>query len=261
MVRLFRASVVFATLVFASMLLAPPASAQIITQCITNAVASGTGDAITIPTLPCANATNLLILTLSAANTTTAPTLQQPGGIALPIYNANGGALSAGSLPGAGDVVLLTGTGNSWLLLTGGSAGPLPVTVALNANASAGLTWTSLPSSATFFPGTARNIIRLDLGQFTQARIIVDVLGTACTAGTHIGLDYATTAPFTFGSYAAIGTSAVQVTCPSTSSVADSGWVNLTAGAKVANAYVAAVGSGGDGSTSPVFGGVWAEFQ
>lgn len=98
------------------------------TQCITNAAAGGTGDAITVPLLPCGLATNIMLLTLAASNTTTTPTLQMTGYAALPIKNADGSALSVGELPGAGVVVMLTGTGSEWLVLTSPATGAVGVT-------------------------------------------------------------------------------------------------------------------------------------
>lgn len=119
---------------------AAPAQAQS-TQCVSNAIASGTGNAITIPLLPCGTATNLLILTLSATNTTTSPTLQMVGYPALPILNADGSSPQVGELSGAGAVALLTGTGSSWKLLANGLPGVAAnlavVTVSSNATATA----------------------------------------------------------------------------------------------------------------------------
>lgn len=97
-----------------------PAFAQ--TQCVTNALAGGTVDAITVPLLPCGLATNVLILTLSGANTVTNPTLRMAGFPALPIYTSAGGAVPIGALSGAGAVVMLTGTGTSWKVIADGSA-------------------------------------------------------------------------------------------------------------------------------------------
>jgi hypothetical protein len=92
------------------------------TQCIANASAAGTADVITIPALPCALTTNLLILTASAANATTTPTLQPLGLAAQTIIRANGSALAAGDIPGSGAVVLLTPNGTNWILLNPATA-------------------------------------------------------------------------------------------------------------------------------------------
>ena len=121
MKRLGQIVAVVGMLVVGALLRPSVADAQ--TQCTTNALAGGTGNAITVPLLPCANTTNLLILTLASANTSPAVTLQMPGYAALPVVNSNGSPLTIGELPGANAVVLLSGTGTKWLVLTGSSAG------------------------------------------------------------------------------------------------------------------------------------------
>jgi hypothetical protein len=100
---------------------APPPS-----QCVTNAVAGGTGDAITIPTLPCVPTTTLLILTMSYANTTGAPTIAFPGGTAQVIQQNGGLPLAIGQLF-SGFRAMLSNNGANWFLLnsigTGGGSG------------------------------------------------------------------------------------------------------------------------------------------
>jgi len=92
------------------------ASAQT-SQCIATMTAQGTSDAITIPSLPCAYTTNLLILTASAANLTTTPTLQPIGLNAEVIVRPDGTALRVGDIPAANYRMLLTPTGFTWILL------------------------------------------------------------------------------------------------------------------------------------------------
>lgn len=88
------------------------------TQCVTSVEAGGTGDALTVPLLPCFPTTNLLVLLLTATNTTTAPTLEVTGsGVAAQtILNASGSALTIGQLP-SGKRVILTYDGTNWFLL------------------------------------------------------------------------------------------------------------------------------------------------
>lgn len=86
------------------------------TQCITNARAGGTVNAITIPYLPCGFATNMLILTLAGTNSSSTVTLQMAGFPAQPVLRSDRTALQIGDLPGANAEVLLTSTGSSWLL-------------------------------------------------------------------------------------------------------------------------------------------------
>jgi hypothetical protein len=108
------------------MLLAPLGARAQQTQCVTNALASGTANAITVPLLPCGTATNVLLLTVTATNTGPV-TLQMTGGATLPVVDAQGNALRAGALT-AGSVQVLTSTGTSWKLLTSyaGGGGPTP---------------------------------------------------------------------------------------------------------------------------------------
>lgn len=99
-------------------------------QCVANAQASGTGDQIVIPLLPCSTNTNLLLLTTFLPNATSTPTLEQIGGTpALTIVRADGTALAAGDLVGNGAISELTSTGTNWVLLNPASANsPLTVT-------------------------------------------------------------------------------------------------------------------------------------
>ena len=110
-------------LLFALAPSAAPAQ-SITTQCIANASASGTANAITIPPLACASTTNLLLLTTQYQNTANV-TLQQIGGPIVPIHRPDGTALAAGDLIGPNFIALLTSTGNGWTLLNpgGGSGG------------------------------------------------------------------------------------------------------------------------------------------
>ena len=85
-------------------------------QCVASAAAGGSSDAITIPALPCALTTNLLILSTIAANTTTTPTLQPLGLTAQTIVLSGGGALVPGDLVPGGRA-LLNPTGTKWILL------------------------------------------------------------------------------------------------------------------------------------------------
>ena len=125
MKRLLPASVL--TGILAGVSAGGPAAAQTspTTQCVASAYASGTADAITIPALPCALTTNLLILSTTGTNITTTPTLQPLGLPAQTIIRSNGNPAQAGDLV-AGGKALLTPTGNQWVLLnpsnvTGGS--------------------------------------------------------------------------------------------------------------------------------------------
>ncbi len=115
------------TFAAALLLASPGANAQ--TQCVTNAKAGGTVNAITIPLLPCGMTTNILILTALGANTSTNVTLQMAGFPALPVLRNDRTALQVGDIPGANAVIMLTATGSSWLVLQGNAGNPLPIPI------------------------------------------------------------------------------------------------------------------------------------
>ena len=94
-----------------------PASAQAPNvQCVASAAASGTENAITIPALPCALSTNLLILSVAKTNTSSNVTLQPLGLPAQAILNQYGAPISTGDLV-AGGRALLNPNGFHWTLL------------------------------------------------------------------------------------------------------------------------------------------------
>lgn len=128
-------------------------------------------------------------------------------------------------------------------------------------NAAASLTWTNQPAAATFLNGASRTVIRKDLSAFTQARLVVMKAGTNATAGAKLHLRYNASNNFTVGNYLQIGASAAaSVNIDTADTMLTSAWVDLAAGAK-ADVYLAVVGEGGDGATSPVFGSIVAEFR
>lgn len=85
-------------------------------QCIVSALAGGTANALTIPTLPCIPTTALLVLTPSLTNTSSTVTLKYPGGPASPVLAFNGTPVPTGLLI-PGSRYLLTFNGSDWFLL------------------------------------------------------------------------------------------------------------------------------------------------
>lgn len=151
-------------------------------QCVTNAAAGGTPDAITVPLLPCGLATNILILTLTGANTTASPTLQMVGFAALPIRSSTNGSIGVGALPAAGAVVMLTSTGTSWLLLQSG--------VASVANENANTVYSG-PTSGPAVQPTFRALVTADMPA-DVAEIDVAKSWTAAQRATPVVLALAT---------------------------------------------------------------------
>ena len=93
------------------------AQALPVTQCVSTAIAGGTGDAITVPKLPCDATSTLLVLTLTNTSSSTTPTIQQIG-VSAPqiVLSQAGGPLVAGQLF-AGTRVILTYNGTNWFVL------------------------------------------------------------------------------------------------------------------------------------------------
>lgn len=140
-----------------TMLVAGVAMAQPATQCVSTALAGGTGDAITVPRLPCVPTTTLLILVISYANTTSTPTLQPSGSSPIPIVNADGSALAPGVLT-PGLHTLMSSNGINWYLLNGTatvSGGGIPEAPSGGPYGRGSLTWTPvLPTTGGALTGT-----------------------------------------------------------------------------------------------------------
>ncbi len=126
-----------------------------------------------------------------------------------------------------------------------------------------GMAWTSMPSAHTLAFGSYGCIRKLDLSPFTQCRLRV-VQANAAASGAKLRLRYATSGPGTVGNYSAIGTGATEVDVSlSTSSgptFLESSWIDLTSASK-AEVYAACTGISGNGSTSPSFHFIGAEFR
>jgi len=103
-----------------------PALAQGTQQCVSSVITGGTGDAMTIPHLPCTPTSTLLIVTFSATNITTTPTMQMlGGGLPLPVTFSDQTAMTAGALE-VGHTVLVNNNGSEWQVIntaSGGSGG------------------------------------------------------------------------------------------------------------------------------------------
>jgi hypothetical protein len=144
-------------------------------QCIANAAAGGTANAITIPLLPCSTNTNLLLLTAAFANTSTTPTLQQVGGPALPIVRGDGSPMQGGDIAGAGYVALLTSTGTSWVLLNPDNQSPPNVA-----------TLYSTPGDPTGTTSTTAVMMGLGGGLHITPRVSGNVVLTICGSVSNV---------------------------------------------------------------------------
>lgn len=136
-----------------------------------------------------------------------------------------------------------------------------PIVLPFYARSDGTVTLTNQPSAEQFLSNGNRNINLIDLAQFTQVRFTVRVTTASTSANDpRLRVRYATAFSTTVGDYVDIGTSEVAASLAATG-VADSGWVNLAAGAMVDDVFVAVMMLGGDGDKDPVHGPVMVYFR
>jgi hypothetical protein len=179
-------------------------------------------------------------------------TLNSNGQIALTAYN------SATSFTGTPVAYLACDSvGN---IITSNPSGVAKyMSVAFN---TVGNTWAFMPSALTIFDSSNAYVTQLELSSFNQVRLVVNKLGTAGATGSKLILRYQDTggSPYTASSYSDIGTTEVSVGIATTDNILVSSWINLASGAKD-DVWVTLLGLDGDGTTSPIFGNIYAEFR
>ena len=115
-------------------------------------------------------------------------------------------------------------------------------------------TWTNLPSAVGLFQGFATKIVLIDTSRYTHARLRVNKTSVAGSSGSKLAIRYHTAYTQTAATYSQMGASAdIACAVDSAGTYVDSGRIQLAAGAR-GLVYVALVGYGGDGATSPQFG-------
>lgn len=123
-------------------------------------------------------------------------------------------------------------------------------------------TWLSMPAAVTFFDNSTGFVTQADLTAYNQVRLIVNKQATAGAASSKIILRYQATSgsPFTASSYSDIGTSEVSVAVNVANNILVTSWINMVSGAKD-DVWITILGIDGDGTTSPQFGNIYAEFR
>jgi len=123
---------------------------------------------------------------------------------------------------------------------------------------------TTFGTTEAFFGGANgyRNVVRLDLTNFTQARIVFTVGGTTPVASSLVSMQYYTSSSATIGDYLDMGASgAVEVSLPATPNLCTAGaWTDLAAGAK-ADVFVLVICIAPSGSTSVTSQSVCLQFR
>lgn len=116
-------------------------------------------------------------------------------------------------------------------------------------------TWSNQPSAQTELGGLTRNRVRLDTTVYDEVRIAANVI-TAGESGATLALQYTTDTSGATG-WTAITNASVSI---GATGYVYSAFVALPAGAN-ADVLYRVVGAGGNGSTSPAFASIRAEFR
>lgn len=134
------------------------------------------------------------------------------------------------------------------------------MTIPFHADGTGPVILTNQANATQFLANSNSNITKLDLTRFSQVKLTVMVsVGSASANSPAVSLRYSTTYTTTASSYLAIGTSAVSASL-ATSTLVDTGWIDLAAGAK-AEVFVAIIQTGGDGAADPRVGMIHAHFR
>ena len=142
--------------------------------------------------------------------------------------------------------------------------GETALDIAMHTAGNASITMTDQPAAAGFPGGTAGNrmIRKVDLTNYSQARILVHMNTTAGAAGAIIALRYSTSYTTTAGSYSVAGASSTEISASLAvaSTMADSGWIDLEPTAK-ADVYIAPIAVNGDAAADPVVSAINVQFR
>lgn len=140
-----------------------------------------------------------------------------------------------------------------------------PMCIAMWARGDSTLTLSNCPAADTLVPssGVSRMVVKADLSTFRQARLVGQRDGGTVAAGMTMHLRYHTAFSATVADYVIIGSSAVSVACAPASppKYLDSGWIDLVAGARADDLFLALVTNGGDGTSDPTFGNIYIYFR
>lgn len=137
---------------------------------------------------------------------------------------------------------------------------PRPISVTMLAAATATGQWTNMPAAEDFLLGGAKPVVRVDLSDYRECRLVAVMSTNAAASGAKLYAKYAATFSATVGDYSDLGTSSVEVAIDTSDAAIESEWTPLAAAAR-ADVYITVTGDGGDGATDPRFGNVAIQFR
>lgn len=183
-----------------------------------------------------------------------------PAADRLPYFDSNTPTMANTPFTAAGRALLDDANAAAQLATLGLTTGYYYQRVAIHANAGAGLTLTTHPSTQQFLGNSSRNVQAIDLTGYSHARLSIRVTTLSGSANTpKLRLRYRTAFSATVTDYSDIGTSEVSCSLAATGLIV-SAWIDLAAGAK-ADVFVLVEQLGGDSAASPVVGSIAAEFR
>lgn len=145
-------------------------------------------------------------------------------------------------------ITFIEGTGWS----VGGGFRPIKA-FAVHADAGANFAMTNATLAERFAGNSSRTIFSVDLEGYTQVRFRVNKMVVG-TAGALFRARYYTSYSTVVGNYLQLGASAQVEVSMAAVGYADTGWVNLAAGAQIPDCYICFTELGGDGVADPAVG-------
>ena len=135
-----------------------------------------------------------------------------------------------------------------------------PRIISFQASAIGSVTWTDMPAAATIINSTApssasRAVHRADLRGFNKCRLIVSTGNVLGSTGAKLIARYALVSSTTAADYSDLGTSEISVPIDTTTNTNyASAFINLVPAAKVQDAILTIIGTGGNGTADPLIG-------
>ena len=150
---------------------------------------------------------------------------------------------------------------SSWATPAGGGGGSVSLLrLPFHADASANVTLTNQAVAETFFANNTRNIIKAELADRTEVRLLSRVMTPSTSVNNpRLLVEWATAFTTTLTSFANIGTSPVQVSLAAAGFL-DSGWGPLAPAAK-GTGYVTVLQIGGNAADDPAVGPTYVDFR
>jgi hypothetical protein len=128
-------------------------------------------------------------------------------------------------------------------------------------DATANVTLTAMPAAEDYFNTSVRYATKLDLAGYTQCRLVMRKMATSGPVAAAVLLKYSTTNPASAFSAGAWTASGAQCSLNGTNVTVDSGWIDMPAGMRANDMFIVPTELSGDGSASPVVGGLWVFFR